>query len=210
MDNKLIDIAYIKECCPQAPVEKILNEKKVYKVITDFNQLKTKSEANKINRSLLKYEEYDKGGVWMLLGYVGENDWRCVEVGSSSNIINEIRGIILDMVNESYLVYKDSLFHSEKPLFEFRTYSEKTNWKYRRINSLFDRLAFIEINVEEYLRDVDIGEYNQIDYTEVRLAFETKALTWNPAPNIKKQEIEILRDIYEISWNSRKKCTVKD
>lgn len=163
-------------------------------------------------RTVENYEYIDNNAectkkLWVLFGKKEyEDDWICLELGSSDNIISEIKGIIKLLDSKQSIVYKDSEFHKGEKIFEFMSYSDRTSCKYRSIAQKFDNLCFYEVNVANYcdkdslfnnikhkMRDSII---NKVNYAEVKIAFDTKALYWNPAPaTIYNQEKIILKEI---------------
>jgi hypothetical protein len=195
--NKILDMNIAKDIL--AEIEK---NPELFCEITRHDGNIKRPKRTAIQREIRDYStfEYEKRHkhLWSLWGKVKNNKWVCVEVGSSNDIKSEISEIISLMVSVPYEVGKTGLFHEDVNIYSFYTYSDKNSCKYRRCNELFKEFIWIEINVEKYTEALDIGEYNCVDYAEVKYAFDNKALLWNPAPAMNKnKEKEILRNFVD-------------
>lgn len=70
---------------------------------------------------------------------------------------------------------------------------DKKSVKYRSMYDLCKEFIVYEIDIPRYIKDTDVNEYNAVSYAEVKFAYETKALYWNPAPKMQdNQERESL------------------
>ena len=58
----------------------------------------------------------------------------------------------------------------------------------------YKNFKIYKIDIERYLLDEKVGDFNKINYAEVKFAYDNKALLWNPAPPCYgNQEKEILK-----------------
>lgn len=95
------------------------------------------------------------------------------------------------MISEPKEQAKKTVFHEN--VYHIKTYMDKTSVKYRSMYEGCKEFVVFEIDVPIYLKDTDVGKYNTVEYAEVKFAYETKALYWNPAPRMNgNKEWEIL------------------
>lgn len=174
-------------------IEIDIDSKNYLRIICDFQKETIKEAIKKVKEYKFLDNKYDKK-LWALFGKNEEFEkWVCLEVGSSQNIRNEIVYDLKLMVETPYEVSKDSAFY--KDVFKFRTYSDRQSCKYRAIIEMYKEFCWCEIDVSEYVDIQDINSWNTINYAEVKFAFETKAIFWNPAPaTYGNQEKEILNE----------------
>lgn len=59
---------------------------------------------------------------------------------------------------------------------------DKLSVKYRTVYKKYDEFFVCKVNVEETIKGIDIGDYDAVNYAEVKFAWNHKALLWNPAP----------------------------
>ena len=68
----------------------------------------------------------------------------------------------------------------------------KIEEKYPKKDDIEDFIIY-EIIAEKYLANIDYGDYDKINYSEVKFALEHRAYLWNPAPSTHgNKEREIL------------------
>lgn len=159
-------------------------------------------EKNSINDAIMQVKEHYKHldlgrKLWGLFGRDRKDDeWVCLEVGSSNDIKSEIVANLRLMLNTREQVWKCSEFHRDRQLFEFWTYSDRQSYKYRKISQICKEFRWCEIDIDKYLKDDKEYPNNIINYAEVKYALETKALFWNPAPATNgNKEKEILNHL---------------
>ncbi|MCH5345434.1 MAG: hypothetical protein J1E64_15545 [Acetatifactor sp.] len=120
-------------------------------------------------------------GLWAIFGKgKGIDNWTCLHVGSSKDIKSELLEIFKLMISEPKEKKKSTTFHKE--VYDFWTYMDKTSQKYRSMYNLCKKFVVFEIDIHKYLEGIDTGKYGRVEYAEVKFAYETKALYWNPAP----------------------------
>lgn len=164
-------------------------------IICNFTLDDLRNKNIKINKETLIEENTDVKRLWAMFGIVNNKSY-CIQVGSSKNIYSEIKAILKSMVSEPQKIMKSTEFH--KDVYEFQTYMDKESVKYRSIASKYNNFEIYEIKIGDYLKGCDIGDYDKVNYSEVKFAFENKALLWNPAPqtnnNKEKEILKLLRD----------------
>lgn len=151
------------------------------------------------NHKIYIYEDDDVKHLWAFYGQPDRriDEWVCIEVGSSDDIIKEICGIVKIMFETSKPVAKGSVLHPGEKIYTADAYADKVSCKYRHMKTLFESFWWIELNVNDY-QIGNNGRYNKTNYAEVLYAVKKKALVWNPAPaftdrrNRKNQEGIIL------------------
>ncbi|WP_160678410.1 hypothetical protein [Clostridium sp. C8-1-8] len=182
--NAVKKAEYIQEICSfkREQIKEVMSQVKRHVCYTYNN--------NKLNK-----------GLWVLFGKpiiegVDNEEWICLEVGSSEDIIKELVGDLNLMISKSDLVEKHSEFFTS--VFEFNTYMDRTSVKYRKIYEMCKEFSVFEINIEKYIVNEEISNYDVVNYAEVKYASDYKALFWNPAPAFKgNQEKEILKAYLE-------------
>ena len=134
-----------------------------------------------------------KYGVWTIFGENKKTENReCLHVGSSKDIYKELREILRVMISSPKKVSISTTFH--KNVYDFTTYIDKNSIKYRMIYQNYKNFKIYKIDIERYLLDEKVGDFNKINYAEVKFAYDNKALLWNPAPPCYgNQEKEILK-----------------
>lgn len=137
-----------------------------------------------------------KYGVWTIFGENKKTENReCLHVGSSKDIYKELGAILRLMISKPEKVSISTTFH--KNVYYFTTYMDKCSVKYRMIYDNYTNFKIYIIDTEKYLLDEKVGDFNKINYAEVKFAYDNKALLWNPAPaSYGNQEKEILRKIF--------------
>ena len=105
----------------------------------------------------------------------------CVQVGSSINIYSELRRILRCMISEPKKEKVSTEFTVDA--YMFTTFMDKDSIKYRSIYNEFEDFIIYEIIAEKYLANIDYGDYDKINYLEVKFALEHRAYLWNPAPS---------------------------
>ena len=170
-----------------------LSQLKELKKMCSFSELK-KADVT----GLLK--EYDTlcgtgRGLWAIFGKGnGIDNWTCLHVGSSKNIKSELLKIFTLMISEPEKKEESTTFH--KDVYDFCTHMDKKSQKYRSMYNLCEKFDIFEIDVHKYLEGIDTGEHDRVEYAEVKFAYETKALYWNPAPAMNgNKEKEIYKNI---------------
>ncbi len=198
---ELVGVDNIKEICPCIDIE-IEMEKKdesFHKMICTHKAVENQKEVLQIKKNVRGYfKSNDKKDsekrLWGFWGKVEDNKWVCLEVGSSTNICKEICEIIGLMGSEQNETGKTGYFHDDVKVYKFMCYSDKNSRKYRRVNELFNDFMWVEIVIDKYLKNIEIGEFNRVNYAEVKYAKDYAALIWNPAPAMgNNQEKEILK-----------------
>ena len=128
----------------------------------------------------------------------------CVQVGSSINIYSELRGILRCMISEPKKEKVSTEFTVDA--YMFTTFMDKDSIKYRSIYNEFEDFIIYEIIAEKYLANIDYGDYDKINYSEVKFALEHRAYLWNPAPSTHgNKEREIL-----VTFKTRKENKEKE
>lgn len=165
--------------------------------ICRFSELK-KSDVTNLLKDYKTLYTTDKG-LWTIFGKGnGIDNWTCLHVGSSQDIKLELSGILKLMVSKAKKLEKSTIFHEN--VYELWTYMDKASVKYRSMYNLCKEFVVYEIDVPTYLKDTDVDaeKYNNVEYAEVKFAYETKALYWNPAPKMNgNQERDILINFNE-------------
>ncbi len=134
--------------------------------------------------------------LWAIFGKNSDNNWFCLEVGSSTDINTEIKNNLNAMKSESYCIKKSTIFHDE--VYSFNTYMDKRYVKYRTMYKMCKEFIIYEINVSEYLKSESYGSYNPVNYAEVKFAYKTKPIFWNPSPaTYANQELEIYNTVFK-------------
>lgn len=206
--SEAIKIDEVKKLCPVINVEELLKDVQKFSRICEFNSITNRNEIRSIQKEvkdhkLFNYSEDNQKHLWAFYGYAENDNWICIEVGSSDNILGEICGIVKLMYEASCDVDKKSVLHKDVVIYKSKSYTDKTSFKYRYMNKLFDKFCLIEINVDNYQDGNDKG-YNKTDFAEVTYAVNNNALIWNPSPavidrkNRKNQEKQILKGKYGI------------
>ena len=143
-----------------------LKDKPYMSLLCEFHNL----EKIEINTIISPENKKEEKRLWAIFGKSKEsNCLHCLQVGSSKNIISEIKGILRLMISKPEKIKISTAFH--KDVYDFSIY---------------------EIEVDIYLEGVDIKAYDKVNFAEVKFAFENKAILWNPAPATygnKEQEI---------------------
>ncbi len=131
--------------------------------------------------------------VWALLGGEKKNKWICLQVASANNIQKEIISDIKCMLplKKDDRKQWSSKFHSN--IFKVQYGMDVRCQKYRDMCEHFDFFRIIVINPEEYIKGNNNGEFDLIKYTEVKFAYETKALYWNPF-NEEHKILEVIKN----------------
>ena len=155
--------------------------------ICKFVKLEYKNIPNLITSK--KCKNYN---LWTIFAKNKENNkTECLHVGSGKDICSELRKILKLMISKPEKVSISTTFH--KNGYEITTYNDKNSIKYRMLYQNYDNFEIYKINVEKYLLGENLGDYNKINYAEVKFAYDNKALLWNPAPACNgNQEKEIL------------------
>lgn len=145
--------------------------------------------------SLINLSEDGKYGIWTIFGKNKKTKNReCLHVGSGKHICSELRKILKLMISKPKKVSKSTAFYPN--VYDFTTYMDKDSAKYRMIYENYTNFEIYIIDTEKYLSEEDIGDYNKINYAEVKFAYDNKALLWNPAPPFYgNQEQKILREV---------------
>lgn len=206
--SEAIKIDEVKRLCPAINVKELLKDEQKFSHICKFNSITNREEVSSIRdevkgHKLFNYGENNQKHLWAFYGHIEDNNWICIEVGSSDNILEEICGIIRLMYEPSCNADKKSVLHKDVVIYKSKTYTDKTSYKYRYMNELFDKFWLIEINVDNY-QDGNDKEYSKTDFVEVTYAVNNNALIWNPSPavtdrkNRKNQEKQILKEKYGI------------
>lgn len=158
-------------------------EDKDYLIKIEFDNLEGKKDGSK---------EDEENGVWTIFGKNKKTKNReCLHVGSSKNIYKELRAILRLMISKPEKVSISTIFH--KNVYDFTTYIDKNSIKYRMIYQNYKNFKIYKIDIERYLMGEKVGDYDKINYAEVKFAYDNRALLWNPAPACNgNQEKEIL------------------
>ena len=128
-----------------------------------------------------------------------------MQVGSSYNINKELKDILDLMRLEPKKNSVDTTF--TKKAFSYEIGRDKNSEKYRAMYKEHDNFIFFCINADAFSKER--GEYDSVNFSEVKFAFLTKALLWNPAPSTpsrgkKNKEREIYNKIknekIKIDW----------
>lgn len=142
--------------------------------------------------SLDKCKNYN---LWTIFGKNKKTENReCLHVGSGKNICGELRKILKLMISKPKKVSKSTAFFTN--VYDFTTYMDKDSAKYRMIYENYTNFEIYIIDTEKYLLGENIGDYNKINYAEVKFAYDNKALLWNPAPaSYGNQEQKVLGEV---------------
>lgn len=208
--SESITLSEVKKICSTINVGKLLKDSKQsyteicrFGSITDRNQIKSIQETIRKHK-LFDYVDEDQKHLWAFYGYIGVDDWVCIEVGSSDDILEEICGIVKLMYESPCDVDKRSVLHKDVVIYKSKSYTDKICYKYRYMNELFNEFWWIEINVDNHQDGNDNG-YDKTNFAEVSYAVKNKALIWNPAPtttdrkNRTNTEKQILAEVYKIN-----------
>ena len=135
--------------------------------------------------------------LWAIFGKKNEKAaWQCIQVGSSKNINAEIKGILYSMISTPKEIKQDTTFH--KDVYTFYSYMDKLSVKYREIYRQYNNFFLCKVDVEKVLEDINIEQYDPVNYAEVKFAYDNKALLWNPAPATNgNKEREILAKFFQ-------------
>lgn len=210
--SEAITIEKVKEICTKINVEELLKDEQKFSHICKFKSIADSKEITRIKNEvklhkLYKYSEDNQKHLWAFYGHIEDDNcdnWICIEVGSSDDILGEICGIVKLMYEPSCDIDKKSVLHDGVVIYKSKSYTDKICYKYRYMNELFDEFWWVEINVDKYQDGNDNG-YNKTNFAEVAYAYNNKALIWNPAPaatdrkNRRNQEKQILKEKYEIN-----------
>lgn len=173
------------------------NEKEgILKVICCFSEYEIENAISKVKEyEYIDYRLELEKRLWSLWGKTRNNEeWICLEVGSSKDIKKEIRSDLSLMISKPEQIKKSSAFYSE--VFEYMTYMDRTSCKYRKIYEICNSFEWFEIDIDKYLENRDFSGYNKVNYAEVSYAYEMRALFWNPSPAVNgNQEMKILEKI---------------
>lgn len=132
--------------------------------------------------------------VWALLGKNKSNNYICLQVGSSTSIIDKI---ILDLKcmlpfdKKKDTKHWSSKFH--KNVLDVEYGKDAKCQKYNHMFEHFTDFCIITVDSDKYLEDVDVKDFNKDNYAEVMFACETKARYWNP--NSFKKEYQIMEEL---------------
>ena len=182
---------YVKEICS---FDKNMDDneaiKQVYKRIKEYDpNVKTETEK----------------GLWAIFCRRKDEKYKCLQVGSSYNINKELKDILDLMRLKPKKISVDTTF-TEKA-FSYEIGRDKNSEKYRAKYKEYDKFIFLWINADTFSKER--GEYDPVNFSEVKFAFLTKALLWNPAPSTssrgkKNKEKEIYNKIkneeIKIDW----------
>ena len=177
---------YVEEICSFG---KNMNDKEINQVYKKIKNVKTETEK----------------GVWAIFCRRKDEKYKCVQVGSSYNINKELKDIFDLMRLEPKKISVDTTF--TKKAFSYEIGRDKISEKYRAIYKKHDNFIFFCINADTFSKER--GEYDSVNFSEVKFACLTKALLWNPAPSTssrgkKNKEEEIYNKIenkeIEIDW----------
>jgi hypothetical protein len=184
------------------------------KKIWYFNKNDNK-KINEVYKDIKKYnskdiKEYNSNvktekGLWAIFCGRKDEKYKCMQVGSSYNINKELKDILDLMRLEPKKISVDTTF--TKKAFSYEIGRDKNSEKYRAIYKKHDNFIFLCINADTFSKER--GEYDSVNFSEVKFAFLTKALLWNPAPSTssrgkKNKEKEIYNKIknaeIKIDW----------
>lgn len=119
--------------------------------------------------------------LWAIFGKKNKKTaWQCIQVGSSKNINAEIKGILYSMISTPREIKQDTTFH--KNVYTFYSYMDKLSVKYREIYRQYNNFFVCKVDVKKVLNNINIEQYDPVNYAEVKFAYDNKALLWNPAP----------------------------
>ncbi len=181
-----IEIKNIEEWC---------KNKKYIKKICSFNKKMNNESMDQVYKNIKQYklEKKTEKGLWAILGKKDEI-YKCLNVGSSDNINKELKDILDLMRLEPKKISVNTTFTENAFCYEIG--KDKTSEKYRAIYREYNDFAFLNIIVDIFAKER--GEYDSVNFAEVKFAFLTRALLWNPAPSTYsngKQNKE--REIYQ-------------
>ena len=192
------EINKIKDWCKMEP---FVNE------ICYFNKNMDDEAINQVYKSIKEYDSNVKTerGLWAIFGGNKDEKYKCLQVGSSYNINKELKDVLdlMRLVPKKILV--DTTF--TKKAFSYETGRDKNSEKYRTMYKKYDNFIFLCINADAFSKESK--KYDCVNFAEVKFAFLTKALLWNPAPSTysrgnKNKEKEIYNKIknneIEIGW----------
>ena len=191
-------------------VEENLNKYDYLKEICKFSELR-----NEDIRKMIKGVSSDEKKLWAMFArkkrdldnYNSDMTQICIQVGSSKNIYSELRGILRCMISEPKKEKVSTEFSVEGYI--FTTFMDKDSVKYRSIYEKFEDFIIYEIIAEKYLANIDYGDYDKINYSEVKFALEHRAYLWNPAPSTHgNKEREILATFKTRKENKEKEVEI--
>lgn len=184
------EIKNIKEWC---------KNKSYVNKICFFDKNMDDEAINQVYKSIKEYNpnvktETEKG-LWAIFGKKDEM-YKCLQVGSSYNINKELKDILDLMRLEPKEISVDTIF--TKNAFSYEIGRDKNSEKYREMYKEYDNFIFFHIDADEFAKE-RLG-YDPVNFSEVKFAFLTKALLWNPAPSTysrgkKNEEKEIYNKI---------------
>ncbi len=178
-----------------------LDSKEYLDEICSFTEI-TQETLNTIRNYKSNYSvQDDTKRLWAIFGKNSDNDnWLCLEVGSSININVELKENLNAMKSKSLSIKKSTLFHKE--VYDFKTYMDKHSVKYRAMYEKCEKFIIYEINVCKYLKTENYGSYDPVNYAEVMFAYKTKAMFWNLAPETYGNQE---REIYDRVFKNKEK-----
>jgi hypothetical protein len=193
-------------------IEDLCKIKPYVEEICYFDKNMDNEEINQVYKSIKEYnpKEYNPNvktekGLWAIFCGRKDEKYKCVQVGSSYNINKELKDILDLMRLEPKKISVDTTF--TKKAFSYEIGRDKNSEKYRAIYKKHDNFIFLRINADTFSKER--GEYDSVNFSEVKFAFLTKALLWNPAPSTssrgkKNKEKEIYNKIknaeIKIDW----------
>ena len=180
--------------CEEIEITKLQKDPNL-KIIYRFNK------KNILNKDLVDEmfndisKECNDSKVWALFGSNIPDKYICLQVASSSTIAREIISDIKCMIpfdeNKDIKSWKGTFY--DKEIFKVKYGLDARCQKYNNMYEQFNDFCIVLINAEKYLKNIDTGNFDPINYAEVKFANDTKLLYWRL--NSFKKESEILKEI---------------
>ena len=119
---------------------------------------------------------------WAMYGSNNEEKWICLEVGSSKDIIKELKYDLDCMVEKSISNKEISSYYHESIYERNQDYilTDAIHQKYQLIRDNFEYIRIYTINNDTMINDSEKYRLNDYQIAEVHYAKMTKALLWNP------------------------------
>lgn len=180
-NNKVHKVLHCKNGCP----DKVTRSRKFdgsgfLTRICSFDR--NTDEIKKVIEELSKKVEGETNdsetkGIWIMFGKTILG-WEAIEVGKSDNIYLELRDDVKMMVprsnnGKSKSTFSNSLFF----------YSDRRHAKYKHIANFYKSIIIYSVDASQLQEGNDNHQWDAFDYAEVKLANDTNARFWNPAPD---------------------------
>lgn len=173
-------------------INKLSTESIEVTVFDEVHVINKKDLYSKVCQMINFYvEQLENKYAWALFGIDDKSNVECLQVASSNNVSKEIKCDVKAMVAEPFdKFYLDTYFYENV----FETYQCRySNPLYNDMFKKYMQLTFYTIEVDKYLSEKEkkfclelLGntdssvERKYANYAEVKFAYETQAIYWNP------------------------------